>query len=51
MVWAGFVNPQRKEAIMKFYTGQHQTYCGVDLHARMMHVCILNQAGDITATM
>ncbi len=31
---------------MKFYTEQHQYYCGVDLHARSMHVCILNQAGE-----
>jgi transposase len=32
---------------MRFYTKQHQTYCGIDLHARTMYVCILNQAGDI----
>jgi transposase len=32
---------------MPFYTTQHQTYCGIDLHARTMSVCILNQAGDI----
>jgi transposase len=32
---------------MQFYTKQHQTYCGIDLHARTMYVCILNQAGDI----
>jgi transposase len=32
---------------MRFYTNQHQTYCGIDLHARTMYVCILNQAGDI----
>ena len=32
---------------MQFYTKQHQTYCGSDLHARTMYVCILNQAGDI----
>jgi transposase len=34
---------------MRFYTKQHQTYCGIDLHARTMYVCILNQAGDILA--
>src|ERR687888_32744 len=33
--------------LMQFYTKQHQTYCGIDLHARTMYVCILNQAGDI----
>lgn len=31
---------------MRFYTGQHQHYCGVDLHARTMYLCILNQKGD-----
>lgn len=31
---------------MKFYTQQHQFYCGVDLHARSLYVCILDQAGD-----
>ena len=32
---------------MRFYTQQHQFYCGIDLHARTMYVCILNPAGDI----
>lgn len=32
---------------MKFYTNQHQYYCGIDLHAKTMYVCILNQAGEI----
>jgi transposase len=32
---------------MPFYTKQHNAYCGIDLHARSMYVCILNQAGDI----
>jgi transposase len=32
---------------MRFYTKQHQFYCGIDLHARSMYVCILNQDGDI----
>jgi len=27
---------------MKFYTQQHKFYCGIDLHARTMYVCILN---------
>jgi transposase len=30
---------------MKFYNQQHQYYCGIDLHARKMYVCILNQKG------
>ena len=32
---------------MRFYTKQHQTYCGIDLHARSMYVCILSQDGEI----
>ena len=32
---------------MRFYTKQHQFYCGIDLHARTMYVCILDQAGEI----
>jgi transposase len=32
---------------MRFYTKQHQAYCGIDLHARTMYVCILNQDGEI----
>ena len=30
---------------MKFYNNQHKYYCGIDLHARKMYVCILNQKG------
>ncbi len=30
---------------MRFYQEQHSFYCGIDLHARTMHVCILDQAG------
>jgi transposase len=32
---------------MRFYTKQHQFYGGIDLHARTMYVCILNQDGEI----
>jgi len=32
---------------MRFYTKQHQFYCGIDLHARSMSVCIVHQEGDI----
>lgn len=32
---------------MRFYTKQHQYYCGIDLHARTMYVCILDQKGEI----
>ena len=32
---------------MRFYPAQHRFYCGIDLHARSMHVCILDQAGGV----
>ena len=31
---------------MKFYTTQHPYYCGIDLHARSLCVCILDADGD-----
>jgi hypothetical protein len=31
---------------MRFYNTPHPFYCGIDLHARAMYVCILNQAGE-----
>jgi transposase len=31
---------------MRFYTKPHRFYCGIDLHARTMYLCILNQAGE-----
>jgi hypothetical protein len=32
---------------MRFYTTEHKFYCGIDLHARSMYVCILNAAGEV----
>ena len=32
---------------MRFYTKQHRHYCGIDLHARTMYLCILDQAGEV----
>jgi hypothetical protein len=32
---------------MRFYSHQHPFYCGIDLHARSMDVCILSHHGDI----
>ena len=32
---------------MRFYTQQHKHYCGIDLHARTMYLCILDQGGEI----
>ena len=31
---------------MKFYNRQHEFYCGIDLHANSMHVCVIDQAGN-----
>ncbi|SKA73556.1 hypothetical protein SAMN02745132_04820 [Enterovibrio nigricans DSM 22720] len=31
---------------MKFYNTQHDYYCGIDLHARILYVCILDSAGN-----
>jgi transposase len=32
---------------MRFYTNNHRYYCGIDLHARTMFVCILSHDGEI----
>jgi transposase len=32
---------------MRFYNTQHPFYCGIDLHARMMSVCILDPSGEV----
>ena len=32
---------------MRFYTGQHRHYCGIDLHVRTMYVCILDATGQV----
>jgi transposase len=32
---------------VRFYTKQHPFYCGLDLHARTMYVCILSQDGEV----
>ena len=31
---------------MKLYNAQHDFYCGVDLHAMTLHLCVVDQAGD-----
>jgi transposase len=31
---------------MRFYTRQHRHTCGIDLHARTMHLCILDEKGE-----
>jgi len=32
---------------MRFYTQQHKHYCGIDLHARMMYLCVLDAPGTV----
>ncbi len=32
---------------MKFYSKQHQYYCGIDLHARKMYVFVINSKGEV----
>jgi len=32
---------------MRFYTTPHRYYCGIDLHARRMYVCVLDAEGQI----
>ncbi len=32
---------------MRFYTRNHTHYCGIDLHAKTMYLCILDSAGQI----
>src|SRR6266511_1508401 len=39
------IHPPKEETWMNFYTQQHKHYCGIDLHAKAMYVCILDQSG------
>src|SRR5215510_8691935 len=32
---------------MRFYTNQHPFYGGIDIHARIMYVCLMNHDGEI----
>jgi hypothetical protein len=32
---------------MRFYTKTHKHYCGIDLHAKKMFVCILDAEGKV----
>ena len=32
---------------MNFYNNTHPYYCGIDLHARILYVCIIDQLGEI----
>jgi hypothetical protein len=37
----------KEETSRRFSTNQHPFYCGIDLHARTMYVCVLSQSGDV----
>ncbi len=32
---------------MRFYTNTHAHYCGIDLHAKTMYLCILDREGQV----
>ena len=32
---------------MRFYQGQHRHTCGIDLHAKTMYLCVLDERGTI----
>ena len=32
---------------MNFYNNMHPYYCGIDLHARLLYVCIIDNTGEI----
>jgi hypothetical protein len=32
---------------LRLDTGQHRFYCGIDVHARLLAVCVLDQAGAV----
>jgi transposase len=32
---------------MRFYTDNHKHYCGIDLHAKTMYLCILGKDGEV----
>ena len=34
---------------MRFYNGTHQHWCGIDLHAKTMYVCILDHEDQVLA--
>jgi transposase len=47
MLGLGKTTSGEEETSRRFYTKQHQFYCGIDLHARPMYLCILNQEGEM----
>jgi hypothetical protein len=37
----------QKDGRMRFYNRQHRYYCGIDLHVKMMYLCIPDTAGQV----
>ena len=37
----------QEETSRRLYTTPHPFYCGIDLHARLMYVCLLDQSGEV----
>ncbi len=31
---------------MKFYNSQHPFYCGIDLHSKTLHACVVDDRGE-----
>jgi hypothetical protein len=46
MLIAGNYHSQRGGDLRRLYTKHNPFYCGLDLHARTMDVCLLDQAGE-----
>src|SRR5436305_14639019 len=40
-------SPHSSETMMRFYTQAHQFYCGIDIHARTLTLCILDAQGAV----
>src|SRR5262245_14476280 len=40
-------HPSREYTMMRFYTTQHRFYAGIDLHARSLHLCVLDASGTV----
>jgi transposase len=39
--------PAPKETMMRFYNQPHRFYAGIDLHARSLYLCVLDQDGSV----
>jgi expansin (peptidoglycan-binding protein) len=45
MVAVPKLHPHKEETWRNFYTRQHKQYCGLDLPAKALYVCLLDQRG------